>query len=123
MRDNVADLDGLQQKIRRFRPWFEPTPVTVQTLEGLFDVFPEVGDVWAKSIQVNASGLVTCTGFAKTQKALIDLTERLRKKPGVTGVTLKNQRGENPDPVHLHLPVGGRALTWPVGKTFHGRRC
>ena len=96
MRDNVADLDGLQQKIRRFRPWFEPSPVTVQTLEGLFDVFPEGGDVWAKSIQVNAAGLVTCTGFAKTQKALIDLTERLRKKPGVSGVALKNQRGENP---------------------------
>ncbi len=96
MRDNVADLDGLQQKIRRFRPWFEPNPVTVQTLEGLFDVFPEGGDVWAKSIQVNAAGLVTCTGFAKTQKALIDLTERLRKKPGVSGVTLKNQRSENP---------------------------
>ncbi len=96
MRDNVADLDGLQQKIRRFRPWFDPNPVTVQTLEGLFDVFPETGDVWAKSIQVNSAGAVTCTGFAKTQKALIDLTERLRKKPGVSAVTLKNQRSENP---------------------------
>ncbi len=96
MRDNVAELDGLQQKIRRFRPWFEPNPVTVQALEGLFDAFPEGGEVWAKSIQINAAGAIVCTGFARTPRALIDLTERLRKKPGVTGVTLKNQRGENP---------------------------
>ena len=96
MRDNVADLDGLQQKIRRFRPWFEPTPSTVQALEGLFDVFPETGEVWAKSIQVNSAGAVACTGFARTQPAVISLLTRLRGKPGFSGATLKNQRGEAP---------------------------
>ena len=107
MRDNVADLDGLQQKIRRFRPWFDPAPVTVQTFEGLFDAFPEGGDVWAKSIQVNAAGNVVCTGFARTNKAIIDLTERLRKKPGVSAVALKNQRGENPIQFTITCQWGG----------------
>ena len=97
MRDNVADLDGLQQKIRRLRPWFDPAPVTVATLEKLFGLFPEGGDVWAKSIQVNAGGLITCTGFARSPKALLDLLARLGdKKSGFNAVALKNQRGENP---------------------------
>ena len=108
MRDNVADLDGLQQKIRRLRPWFDPVPVTVATLEKLFGQFSEGGDVWAKSIQVNAGGLITCTGFARNQKALLDLTGRLGdKKTGFNAVTLKSQRGENPIQFTLTCQGGG----------------
>ncbi len=107
MRDNVADLDGLQQKIRRLRPWFDPVPVNVQTLEKLFGLFPEGGDVWAKSIQLNG-GLITCTGFARNQKALLDLTSRLAdKKSGFSGVALKNQRGENPIQFTITCQGGG----------------
>ena len=107
MRDNVAELDGLQQKIRRLRPWFDAAPVTVTTLEKLFGLFPEGGDVWAKSIQVNG-GLITCTGFARNQKALLDLTGRLAdKKSGFSTVTLKSQRGENPIQFTLTCQGGG----------------
>ena len=107
MRDNVADLDGLQQKFRRLRPWFDPVPVTVGTLEKLFGLFPEGGDVWAKSIQVNG-GLITCTGFARNQKALLDLTGRLSdKKSGFSAVALKSQRGENPIQFTLTCQGGG----------------
>ncbi len=107
MHDNVAELDGLQQKIRRLRPWFDAAPVTVATLEKLFGLFPEGGDVWAKSIQVNG-GLITCTGFARNQKALLDLTGRLSgKDSGFSAVTLKSQRGENPIQFTLTCQGGG----------------
>ena len=66
MNANVADLDALQQQIRRFHPWFDRTPTTVQLLESLFAAFPEAGDVWAKSIVIKGA-TVTCTGFARDQ--------------------------------------------------------
>lgn len=96
MRREVADLEALQLKIRQFRPWFEPTPHTLEVLEALAAAFPEQGDVWAKSIQVTESSKVACTGFARNQPALMALLDRLRSRRDVTNLQLQQVRGENP---------------------------
>jgi hypothetical protein len=96
MADNVAELDALQQKIHEFRPWFEPVPQGLQLLQSLVMAFPEQGDVWAKSIQVAEDGKVTCTGFARTQEALMALLARMRARPDITGLQMQQVRGENP---------------------------
>ena len=96
MRGEVADLDALQNAVRKFRPWFETAPQNLQLLETLFAAFPEQGDVWAKSIQIKPGGVVVCTGFAHNRPAILALTDRLRARPGVTGVQTQQIRGENP---------------------------
>ncbi len=96
MRKNVAELDALQQKIRRFRPWFEPTPQSLQLLQSLVAAFPEQGDVWAKSVQIGEGSKVTCTGLARSQPALMGLLDRLRARPDISGVSLQQIRGDNP---------------------------
>ena len=95
MSANVADLDGLNQNIRRFRPWFDRTPAAVQLLESLFAAFPEAGDVWAKSIVIKGA-TVTCTGFARDQVSLLGLRDRLRLRPDVNDLHTLQVRGENP---------------------------
>ena len=96
MRSNVADLEALQLKIRQFRPWFEPAPQTLEVLEALVAAFPDQGDVWAKSIHITEGSKVACTGFARSQSALMALLDRLRSRPDVTGLQLQQVRGENP---------------------------
>ncbi len=96
MRSNVAQLEDLQQKIRQFRPWFDGTPQTLEVLEALIGAFPDQGEVWAKSIQVAEGSKVTCTGFARSQSALMAMLDRLRSRPDVTGLQLQQVRGENP---------------------------
>jgi hypothetical protein len=96
MKDNYMQLDALQQKIHTYRPWFEPTPITVQTLEGLISVFPEQGEVWAKNIHITQDGKVTCTGFTKSQAALLAMHARLRAHAGVTDVQILSERGDSP---------------------------
>lgn len=96
MRRTVADLETLQQKIRQFRPWFEPTPQHLQVIESLAAAFPEQGDVWAKSIQVGEGHKVTCTGFARSQSALLGLLDRLRARSDVSAVQVQQVRGDNP---------------------------
>lgn len=95
MNSTVGDLDALQQKIRKFRPWFDRKPTNVQLLESLFAAFPEGGDVWAKSIQVNGTK-VTCTGFARNQPALLSMLDRLRHRPDVSNLQTQQIRNENP---------------------------
>ena len=95
MNASVNELDALQQKIRKFRPWFDRKPTSVQLLESLFAAFPEGGDVWAKSIQINGTK-VTCTGFARNQPAFLAMLDRLRHRPDVTNLQTQQIRNENP---------------------------
>jgi hypothetical protein len=96
MSRSVAELEVLQQKVRQFRAWSDALPLTVGALEGLVSAFPEQGDVWAKNIQVGENGKVTCTGFARSQAALLGLLDRLRARPGVSEIKVQQMRGENP---------------------------
>ena len=96
MRDNVAELDALQGKTRRFRPWFDPVPQNLHALDRLMAAFPEAGDVWAKSIQVGSGYKISCTGFARNQAALLATLARLRGQHGVTELKLQQTRGADP---------------------------
>lgn len=96
MRDNVAQLDALQQKIVRFRPWFDPTPETLKAIESLIAAFPEQGDVWAKTVQISPGYHVTCTGFARNVASLQPMLDRLRARPGITGLQVPQLRGDKP---------------------------
>lgn len=96
MRSTVADLDDLQQKIRRFRPWFDGVPENLNVLESLFAAFPEKGEVWAKSIQITDTSKVVCAGFASNQPALMAFLDRLRGRPGVSALQVQQLRGDNP---------------------------
>jgi hypothetical protein len=96
MRRNVADLESLQQRLRQFRPWFEPAPQALQVLDGLIAAFPEQGDVWAKSIQMDENNKVTCSGFARAQSGILSILDRLRSRPDVTEVQVQQMRGANP---------------------------
>lgn len=96
MRRKVADLESLQQRIRQFRPWFEPAPQSLQIIEGLAAAFPDQGDVWAKNVQVVDGTKVTCTGFARSQSALLAWFDKLRARKDVTGLQVQQVRGDNP---------------------------
>ena len=96
MQNTVADLDSLQQKIRKFRPWFEPAPQGLQIVESLMTAFPDKGDVWAKSVQIGQGYKVSCSAFARNSAAMMGLQDRLRGQPGVRELKLQQMRGENP---------------------------
>ncbi|MEA3188698.1 MAG: hypothetical protein QOD99_2528 [Chthoniobacter sp.] len=96
MRNRVGDLEVLQQKIRTFRPWFDPAPENLQALEALMSAFPEQGDVWAKSIQIGEESKVTCSGFARNQTVMLAMFDRLRARKDMSGLQVQQVRGENP---------------------------
>jgi hypothetical protein len=96
MRGEVSKLANLQNNIRRFHPWFNAAPETVQMMEGLVTAFPEQGDVWAKSVQIAEGSKVTCTGFATSQSALMGLLDRLRARKDVSALQVQHLRGNNP---------------------------
>lgn len=96
MNRKVVDVEKLQQRIRLFRPWFEPAPVNLQILEALDSSFPEGGDVWAKNVQTADGAKITVTGFARNHAVLLAFLDRLRAHPEIHSVQVQQERGENP---------------------------
>jgi Tfp pilus assembly protein PilN len=96
MESKANELDALQKRIHLFQPWYEPVPQELQLMNSLATAFPEQGDVWAKSIQVAEGDKVTCTGFARSQPALLAFLARLRARPDVSGIQVQQIRGQNP---------------------------
>ncbi|MGV3533564.1 MAG: hypothetical protein ACO1QR_14450 [Chthoniobacteraceae bacterium] len=107
MRSNVTELEGLQQRIRQFRPWFDSTPHSLQIMEALVGAFPEQGDVWAKSIQISTASKVTCTGFARSQAVFMAMLDRLRSMEQVTDLQVLQVRGESPVEFSISYKIAG----------------
>ncbi|MBI5388158.1 MAG: hypothetical protein HZA90_26125 [Verrucomicrobia bacterium] len=95
MEARVRDLDGAQQRIRQFRPWFDDTLRSLSILRQLTEAFPEDGVVSAKSVEIREPGAVTCSGIARDNQALLKMLERISSAPGVADVH-REIRGRSP---------------------------
>lgn len=118
MKSSVAELDTMQQKIRQFRPWFEPAPQKLQALKTVVAAFPERGDLWTRSVQISpfldktensrgtpspTAAMVTINGFALNNAALMVMQGTLSKQAGVSALQLKQLRGNNPSQFSLNF--------------------
>ena len=53
MSAKVADLTALQDKIQRYRPWYDNSFPALTILRQLTMAFPEDGEVTAKTIEIH----------------------------------------------------------------------
>jgi Tfp pilus assembly protein PilN len=96
MSAKVAELDGVQDQIRQYRPWFDNTFRSLTILRELTLAFPEDGSVTAKTVEIRGGNAVTCTGVAQDNGALLRMLNQLRTADGVADVKLQQIRGKAP---------------------------
>lgn len=96
MSAKVADLDGVQDEIRQYRPWFDTSFRSLTILRELTMAFPEDGSVTAKTLEIHSGSTVTCTGVARDNGALLRTLNQLRTADGVADVKLQQIRGKSP---------------------------
>jgi len=96
MAARVQALDGLQQEIRQYRPWFDDSFRSLTILRQLTMAFPEDGSVTARTVEIRGGNTVTCTGIAQDNGALLRTLNQLRTADGVTDVKLQQIRGKSP---------------------------
>ena len=88
MEKTVVELDGLQQQIRRFRPWYDDSFRNLSILKQITEAFPEEGDVSAKTVEIRDSNTIVCTGIAQSNQPLLKTLERLRAAPNVADLKM-----------------------------------
>ena len=96
MAAKVTELQGLQENIRQFRPWFDDSFISLSIMRQLTLAFPEDGVVTAKTVEIHDDNVVTCTGTAQTQAALLKTLSQLRGMSGVTQLKVEQIRGKSP---------------------------
>jgi hypothetical protein len=92
----VKELDGLQQQIRTYRPWFDDSFRGLSVLRQLTLAFPEDGAVTAKSVEIRGGSVVNCSGTASDNAALLRMLNQLRGAEGVTDLKVDQIRGKSP---------------------------
>jgi hypothetical protein len=96
MSAKVKDLDALQQHILQYRPWFDDSFTGLSILQQLTLSFPEDGVVSAKTVEIHDGNVVTCTGVARDNTALLRTLNQLRAAKGVSDLKVDQIRGKSP---------------------------
>ena len=96
MSARVTELDGIQQQIQKYRPWFDDSFRSLSILRQLTKAFPENGAVTAKSVEIRDGNVVTCSGTASDNAALLRMLSQLRAADGVTDLKVDQIRGKSP---------------------------
>jgi hypothetical protein len=95
MSPKVTELEGMQQNIRKFRPWFDESLRSLSILKRLTEAFPEDGAVSAKTVEIRDLAVI-CTGTARDSQSLIRMRDKLSAAPGVTDIHIEQTRGKSP---------------------------
>lgn len=96
MSAKVKDLDTIQQQIHQYRPWFDNSCRTLTILRQLTLAFPEDPAVSAKTIEIRDGNVVTCSGMARDNTALLRTLTALRSAGGVADLKVDQIRGRQP---------------------------
>jgi len=92
----VTEIDGMQQNIRKFRPWFDNSARALTILKNLTQAFPEDGAVSVKTLEIKDLSEVSCSGVADDNQALLKLLDQLRAANHVEDVKVQQVRGKSP---------------------------
>jgi hypothetical protein len=96
MSSKVHELEGLQAQIRQYRPWFDDSFRSLSIIREVTMAFPDTGEVTAKTMEIRDGTVVSCSGDAQNNGALLGMLSRLRKAESVTDLKVDSMRGKTP---------------------------
>lgn len=92
----VTELEDMQQRIKKFRPWFDNSFRSLTILRKITEAFPADGVVTAKTLEIRNQSQVNCSGVARDNQALFKMLDQLRSTKEVAEVKMDQIRGKNP---------------------------
>ncbi len=92
----VAQVESIQEQVKKFRPWIDESFESLRILSKLTEAFPQEATVWAKSVEIRNLSEVYCSGFARNSQEWLKFYDRLGKTPGVYGLKVQQVQGETP---------------------------
>lgn len=91
-----AELKDLQDKVQKYRDWYDETVKGLTILRALSVAFPEDNSVTAKTIEIRDLKTCSCSGTARSLQALLGTQAKMRNTPQFRDVNLGPTRGQPP---------------------------
>jgi hypothetical protein len=96
METRVRGVNDTQDKIRKYRPWFDESFPSLSILKRVTEAYPVEGTVWTKTVEIRNQMAVTCSGTARNNEALMKTLDQLRASTDVSNVSVDSVRGTAP---------------------------
>lgn len=96
MEARVRGVSDTQDKIRKYRPWFDESFPSLSILKRVTESFPVEGTVWTKTVEIRNQTAVICSGTAWNNDALMKTLDQLRASEDVSNVSVDSVRGTAP---------------------------
>ncbi len=96
MAAQVKELEGVQARIREYRPWYDTSFRNLTIMKRVVECFPDNGSVTAKSFEIHGPGNVSVTGTARDNASLLRTLDTLRQANEVQGLKIEQIRGKTP---------------------------
>ena len=96
MEAQVTKLDAVQARIREFRPWYDTSFRSLSIMKRVTECFPDNGTVTAKTFEVHGGSVVSISGTARDNAALLRTLDLLRKAKEVQALKIEQIRGKTP---------------------------
>jgi hypothetical protein len=106
MQAQVGQLQGIEDNIRQYRPWYDTSFRSLTILRQLTVAFPEDGEVTAKTIEIHDGSTVDCSGTARDNPALSAMLGKLSAISGVSDLHVSQVRGKAPMQFSLEFQYG-----------------
>lgn len=97
MQAQVVALEGVQNRIRDYRPFYDSGYRNLTILKRITESFPESGTVTAKSVEIRSPSLISISGTARDNAALLRTLDEIRKVKEVQGLKLEKIAGKAPN--------------------------
>ena len=104
----VSEVSDLQDKIKKFRPWFDNSAESLVILGDITNAFPKNGAVWVKSLEIKDYSNIQFTGKAGNNRELLSMLDNLKNSERITDIKVIQVRGENPIEFRLTFTWNGK---------------
>ena len=92
----VEAAKSLQERVRKYRSWYDDSIPSLALLEKLASAFPGEGSVWVKNLRVKDRTSATCSGVASNRTAWMQVMDRLGKNKDLDELQVVQARGDTP---------------------------
>ena len=92
----VNEVSELQDKIKKFRPWFDDSAQSLVILSDITNAFPKDGAVWVKSLEIKDYSNIQFTGNARNNRELLSMLDNLKVSEKISDIKVIQLRGESP---------------------------
>jgi hypothetical protein len=96
MAAQVNELEGVQARIREFRPWYDTSYRNLTIMKRVIECFPESGSVSAKSFEIHGMFNISISGSARDNASLLRTLDQLRQVKEIQGLKIEQIRGKTP---------------------------